>query len=115
VWVVLTVPEFEEWMISLDPADQRALDVKIGALRQMGPALGRPHADTLEESKHPNMKELRARGTIRALYAFDPKRRAVLLIGGDKAGDKKFYARMIQRADDLFDEYLESLEGDQGS
>ena len=59
------------------------------------------------------MKELRARQTLRVFFAFDPKRRAILLIGGDKRGDSRFYRRMIPRADELYDRYLASLdEGD---
>jgi len=108
-WQVLTLPAFDEWFESLDQVDRRALDVKVRALEQLGPLLGRPHADTLEGSKHSNMKELRARETLRAFYAFDPMRRAILLIGGDKRGDKQFYDRMIAKADELYDRYLESL------
>lgn len=108
-WEVLSLPEFDEWFGSLEQADRNALDVKIRVLEQLGPRLGRPHADTVKGSRHSNMKELRARETLRAFFAFDPKRRAVLLIGGDKAGDKGFYGRMIAAADDLFDRHLASL------
>jgi hypothetical protein len=113
-WQVLTLPEFDAWFDSLDQVDRRALDAKVGALEQLGPLLGRPHADTVEGSKHSNMKELRARETVRAFYAFDPKRRAILLIGGDKKGDKQFYDRMIAKADDLYERYLESIGDEEG-
>ena len=79
--------------------------------------LGRPYADTVNGSRHPNMKELRTqhRGhPLRTLFAFDPRRCAILLIGGDKTGDAQFYERMIPLADRLYDEHLASLgrEGD---
>jgi len=104
------LPEFEAWLATLNKADRKGVDTKIRVLEQLGPMLGRPHADTLKGSKHPNMKELRARGTLRAFYAFDHKRRAILLIGGDKAGDEKFYGQMIAKADDLFDDHLKECE-----
>lgn len=91
-----------------------ALLVGVKLLRQMGPLLGRPHADTVHGSRHSNMKELRTqhRGRpFRTLFAFDPRRRAILLIGGDKTGDDRFYERMIPLADRLFDEHLERLRG----
>jgi hypothetical protein len=74
----------------------------------MGPALGRPAVDTVKGSRHKNMKELRAfGGTIRALFAFDPRRRATVLIGGDKRDDwKGWYERNIPVADGLFDRHL---------
>ena len=114
-WEVLRLPEFDEWFGTLNQAERRALDAKILVLEQLGPSLGRPHADTMERSKHPNMKELRARGTIRAFYAFDPLRRAILLVGGDKEGDSKFYNRMLARADELFDQHLKECEEERRS
>jgi len=68
--------------------------------------------DTINGSRHTNMKELRTqhRGRpYRTFFAFDPRRAAILLIGGDKTGDKRFYDRLIPIADDLYDEYLEEL------
>ena len=74
-------------------------------------ALPRPFADTVEGSRHSNMKELRPLGTnIRVLFAFDPRRMAILLIGGDKTDRwRKFYEEMIPVADDLYDEHLDEL------
>ncbi len=112
-WQILRLPEFDGWFDALERSDREALDAKIAALRLLGPGLGRPHADTIDGSRHSNMKELRARQTLRVFFAFDPKRRAVLLIGGDKRGDSRFYRRMIPWADGLYDRYLASLdEGD---
>ena len=81
-------------------------------LIERGPQLHRPHVDTLKAPRHSNMKELRIQSggkPLRGFFAFDPQRSAILLIGGDKTGDKRFYNRMIPLADDLFDKHLEEL------
>ena len=79
-------------------------------LEQRGPGLGRPLVDSVTGSRHANMKELRV-GTIRILFAFDPRRSAILLIGGDKRGRRhEFYEQAIPLADDLFDEHLDELQ-----
>ena len=81
-------------------------------LRQLGPNLPRPHADTLTGSRHANMKELRTQHqgrTVRTLFAFDPRRCAILLIGGDKTGENRFYQRLSPLADDLYDVHLATL------
>jgi Uncharacterized protein conserved in bacteria len=96
----------------LDPHEQESLAASVELLRQLGPQLARPHADTLQGSRHSNMKELRTQHQgrpLRTLFAFDPRRCAILLIGGDNTGDKQFYARMIPLADQLYDEHLEQL------
>jgi len=106
-WTILTLPEFDVWFEGLTEREQDGLDAPIRTLEQIGPILGRPYVDTLKDSKHSNMKELRKPGgTLRVLFAFDAKRRAVLLIGGDKSGDSMFYERMIPIADRLLEEYL---------
>ena len=91
-------------------ATQRA----INQLEQDGPALGRPFVDTIRNSRFKNMKELRvsSQGTLRVLFAFDPTRRAVLLLGGDKSKDSRWndwYVDAIHRADDLFEEHLRKI------
>ena len=80
-------------------------------LQQFGPQLGRPRADTLSGSRHANMKELRfsaADGEWRVAFAFDTKRKAILLVAGDKSGgsEKRFYRELIRKADDRFDAHL---------
>lgn len=83
-------------------------------LEERGPALGRPLVDSVEGSRHANMKELRV-GTIRILFAFEPRRAAILLIGGDKRDRwQEFYEQMIPLADELFDEHLMELESEGG-
>jgi hypothetical protein len=83
-------------------------------LQQFGPELGRPRVDTLNGSRHANMKELRfsaAGGEWRVAFALDPKRQAILLVAGDKSGggEKRFYRELIRRADERFDSHLERL------
>jgi hypothetical protein len=80
-------------------------------LQEFGPQLGRPRVDTLKASRHANMKELRfsvADGEWRVAFAFDPRRRAILLVAGDKSGgsEKRFYRELIRKADDRFDAHL---------
>ncbi len=95
-------------------AAQAEIIAKVELLKLLGPALGRPHADTLNGSKHANMKELRA-GTanqvLRIAFAFDPERAAILLVAGYKSGvsQRRFYKRLIAKADELFDAHLAKL------
>jgi len=104
--------EFEQF-----PLDVReSLAATAGLLQLQGPLLGRPHADTLEGSDYANMKELRftvADGVWRAAFAFDPMRKAIVLVAGDKAGvaQKRFYKALIAKADARFAEHLETLKG----
>ncbi|MBX3409955.1 MAG: type II toxin-antitoxin system RelE/ParE family toxin [Phycisphaeraceae bacterium] len=84
----------------------------IGILEAVGPGLGRPLVDTLKGSRHANMKELRTQHEgepYRTLFAFDPRRCAILLIGGNKTGDKRFYNTFIPQADRLYDEHPAEL------
>ncbi len=112
MWDVEVSDTFERWWQTLDESEQESLLASILLLRQLGPMLGRPYADTVKGSRHSNMKELRTqhRGRpLRTLFAFDPRRTAILLIGGDKTGDDRFYERVIPLADRLYDEHLEKL------
>jgi len=91
-----------------------ALAGHVELLKEIGPELGRPHADTLKGSRHANMKELRvqcAGGVWRLAFAFDPRRSAILLVGGDKAGvsEKRFYRTLIATADERLDDHLAAL------
>ena len=91
---------------------QESVAIGVELLRQLGPQLPRPHADAVKGSIHTHMKELRTqhRGLpIRTLFAFGPRRVVILLIGGEKTGDDRFYDRMIPLADRLYDEHLATL------
>lgn len=94
----------------LTDQEQRKVVASVEALQELGPSAGRPLADTVEGSKHPNMKELRITQTMRVFFAFDPERTAILLVGGDKAGKtKRFYKKMIPVADRIYDRHLRKL------
>lgn len=114
MWPVATTDEFDEWFAALDEPAQVEVIATVELLRVLGPALSRPHADTLNGSKHANMKELRVRtrsAVIRIAFAFDPHRAGILLCAGDKKGvsQKRFYQRLIAGADALFDAHLVRL------
>ena len=109
MWVVLFAAEFDAWFETLTAGEQDALLVSLSILRDVGPTLARPHVDSVKGSKHSNMKELRTqyRGQpLRTFFAFDPARAAIILIGGNKRGDKRFYNKMIPVADAIFDRHL---------
>ena len=111
-WNVELTDEYFAWFGTLDEAEQEAVRSDIAVLERLGPSLGRPYVDSIKGSRHANMKELRTmhrRRHLRSLFAFDPRRTAILLIGGDKTGQKGFYRRMIPLADRLYDEYLDQI------
>jgi hypothetical protein len=110
-WDVRLLVEVETWLLALDDNSYDQVAAAIDKLEDSGPTLGRPLVDRVEGSRHHNMKELRpgsaGRSEIRILFAFDPARRAVLLVAGDKAGDlRKWYDRNIPVADERYDEWL---------
>lgn len=116
MWEVEYTDQFGSWYEQLDVGDQDALVARIELLEEHGPSLGRPTVDNVHQSRHPNMKELRAEGAVRILFAFDPRRTAILLIGGDKSGDdeaspnwNRWYDHYVPIADDLYDIHLEEL------
>ncbi len=112
LWSIELTEEVERWLLDeLDDDGRRQIVPAIDKLEEVGPGLGRPIVDRIKASRHHNMKELRSTGgTVRILFAFDPERKAILLIGGDKAGRwKRWYSENIPRADDLYDEHLETL------
>ena len=113
-WEIHLADEFESEFDALPQEVQDQLYKHAFLLEERGPLLGRPFVDTLKGSKHGNMKELRfdaADGAWRVAFAFDPQRRAILLVAGDKAGvsQRKFYTALIAKADSRFDRHLLSL------
>jgi hypothetical protein len=105
-------PEFDTF--SQDVQDE--LLAVAAAVRELGPAADRPHVGTLENPKHPNMKELRFKANNgseiwRAAFAFDPDRKAIILVAADKQGidEKKFYRNLLKKANERFDRHLKSL------
>ncbi len=112
VWNVESTAQFERWWDSLTPAEQRSIDSSIRLLGQKGPTLEFPHSSGIRSSRHSNMRELRAQSggrPLRVFYAFDPRRTAILLLGGDKTGNDRFYPRFVRRADELYDAHLAEL------
>lgn len=104
----------EEWLLALDDVSYEQVVAALKILESDGPGLGRPLVDTIKASRHKNMKELRpgssGRSEVRILFIFDPKRRAILLIAGDKQGQwQKWYRKNIPVADDRYDEHLRRL------
>jgi hypothetical protein len=111
-WTVEIGDEFEPEFNELHEDVRTEVLALSRVLQQFGPQLGRPRVDTLNGSRHANMKELRfsaADGEWRVAFAFDPKRKAILLVAGDKSGvsEKKFYRQLIAKADDRFDAHLD--------
>jgi hypothetical protein len=112
MWQIEFTDEFELWWNGLSETEQDTLAASVQVLEQLGPGLTRPHSETVKGSKHANMKELRTQcqgRPLRTFYAFDPRRSAILLIGGDKTGNDRFYDEMIPVADRLYDEHLQQL------
>ena len=113
-WIVLFHDVFEIEFADLSEAVQDELLAQAKLLEQFGPTLGRPRVDTLKGSQHANMKELRFDadgGVWRVAFAFDPNRRAFLLVAGDKSGgsEKRFYRQLVRTADKRFSEHLEQV------
>ncbi len=112
MWNTDRTDPFLNWIKGLDDDAKEAIFEKLLVLRETGPSLGRPFVDTVKNGKHKNMKELRIQNKLRMFrifFAFDPERKIVLLIGGDKRGDKRFYEKMIPIANDLYDKHLQEL------
>lgn len=113
-WRVILDDAFEEEFRMYAVEVQDALLAAARLLVDFGPQLGRPHVDTLKGSTFSNMKELRfeaVNGAWRAAFAFDPERKAIVLVAGDKSGgsERRFYRQLIAKADDRFAMHLESL------
>ncbi|HXW68744.1 MAG TPA: type II toxin-antitoxin system RelE/ParE family toxin [Dissulfurispiraceae bacterium] len=110
MWSIDRTEQVSEWVKSLDEDAKEAIFKSLLILQEIGPSLGRPHVDLIKKSRHKNMKELRIHNKqrlFRILFAFDPGRNAILLVGGDKRGDKRFYDKVIPLADSLLDKHLD--------
>ena len=115
-WEILFHSEFEEWFDEQEAPLREAIASVLDVLEEEGPLLGRPYVDTIKESKFPNMKELRVQHQgrpWRVLFAFDPKRQAILLVGGDKGGEKRWYKESIPIAERRFNEHLRTLKDEE--
>ena len=113
MWEVEYTDEFKEWWETLSEAERKRVAFSVGLLEQFGPSLPFPHSTNVNQSRHGSMRELRSQcegRPLRTFYAFDPGRTAILLIGGNKTGDDKFYDVMIPLADKIYDNYLKEIQ-----
>lgn len=115
-WNVIFDPDFKLWFYQQEQELQDEVFSVLTLLMEFSPALGRPRVDTLEGSSIKNMKELRIQykgEPWRILFAFDPKRQAILLVGGNKTGNKRWYKENIPVAEQRYQTYLEQLKSEQ--
>jgi hypothetical protein len=119
-WEVEVTDEFTTWWNDLTEPEQEEISAKVDLLEERGPTLPRPHVDRVHQSRHQNRKELRGdlggksnKEYLRVLFAFDPRRTALLLLGGDKTDDPGWYDRFVPIADAMFDGHLKKLEEEQ--
>jgi hypothetical protein len=110
-WKIDLTPDAQQWLMRLGPKQAGQVAAALDRLARDGPSVRRPHVGFIQGSRHRNMKELRSvGGNLRALFAFDPRRHAIVLLGGDKTNDwDGWYARNIPEAEKLYDRHLRSL------
>ena len=116
-WEVEFTDEFGAWWDGLTASEQASVDAVVDLLEEHGPHLRSPHSSGIFGSKYDHMRELRIQHKgqpYRVLYAFDPRRAALLLIGGEKTGDDRWYEAYIPMADRLYAEHLEALGREKG-
>ena len=114
-WDVEYANEFGAWWTDLMEDEQDDVTAVVELLMEQGPRLSFPYSSGVKGSRHAHMRELRIQSggkPIRVFYAFDPRRSAILLIGGDKSGDSRFYRRLVPIADEIYDEHLDELRRD---
>ena len=111
-WAVEYTNEFGAWWTKMSQREQEDVAAVVELLVEQGPELPFPYSSGVSRSRHSHMRELRVHSggrPLRVFYAFDPRRSAILLIGGDKTGDGRFYKRLIPMADKLYDDHLNAL------
>ena len=111
-WPIEFTDEFGEWWDGLSIVEQESVRVSVELLAELGPALARPNADTIHGSRVQNLKELRIQHEgrpYRVLYAFDPRRTGVLLIGGDKTGNPRWYSEFVPKAEAIYTQHLHEI------
>ncbi len=112
VWEVEYTDEFGRWFFELPRRQQASVAAGVDQLVERGPFLPFPYSSGIRVSRHRRMRELRVQSggrPLRVFYAFDPRRSVILLIGGDKTTNDRFYQEFVPRADALYDEHLEEL------
>jgi hypothetical protein len=114
-WEAEFTDEFGDWWDGLSIAEQESVRVSVELLAELDPALTRPHADTIHGSQVRNMRELRIQHEgrpYRVLYAFDPRRTGVLLVGGDKTGNPRWYEEFVPKAESIYAQHLHEIGGE---
>ncbi len=112
MWEIEASDEFLSWYLVLTDDETLSVNRSVEMLEQAGPALGRPHAETLKGSKIPNLKELRVQHQgrpLRILFVFDPRRVGYLILGGDKTGREDWYLTFIPQAEKIYECHLKEL------
>lgn len=112
MWDVEYTDEFGQWWDTLNEMEQIDITAYVNLLEKTGPQLRFPYSSGIQGSQFPHMRELRVQHKgepYRVLYAFDPRRTAILLIGGKKTGDNRWYEKYIDKADQLYQEHLDIL------
>ncbi len=112
VWEVEYTDDFGAWWYDLSEPQRVRVHASVNLLSVKGPTLPFPHSSGIHGSRHTHMRELRVQSggsPLRVFYAFDPRRTAILLIGGDQTGHDRFYEEYVKTADDLYDAYLKEL------
>ena len=108
-WEVEFSDEFGLWWDGLTTAEQKSVDFTVSLLQEVGPTLRMPHSSGVEMSRHRHVRELRVQHEgrpYRILYAFDPRRAAILPIGGDKTGNSRWYEKYVPLADSIYERHL---------
>lgn len=116
-WEIEYTDEFEAWWNSLNEEEQIDIDSVVGLLEEKGPHLPYPYSSNIEWAKYGEIRELRIQHKgkpYRVIYAFDPRRTAILLIGGRKTGGKRWYEKNVPLAEKIYEEHLKSLKEEKG-
>ena len=111
-WDVESSAEYLDWWQDLSLAQQKSIDRILQQLIELGPNLPTRYSKKVVSSRHGRMRELRVQSggrPLRVFYAFDPRQIGVLLLGGDKTGNDRFYVESVHIADDIYDRHLERL------
>jgi hypothetical protein len=112
-WSIEFTDEFETWWNDLNAEQQVRVNAGVILLQKLGPSLDHPYSTKIVSSRHAEMRELRVQyggEPYRVLYAFDPRRTAILLLGGKKSGDDRWYKKFVRKADRLFEKHLAQIE-----
>lgn len=116
-WEVEYTDEFEVWWVKLDEEEQIDIDAVVSLLEEKGPHLPYPYSSDVKGAKYDALRELRIQHKgkpYRILYVFDPRRVAILLIGGKKVGGRRWYDKFVPLAEKIYDEHFRSLKNEQG-